>query len=351
MPVDESTTKLAEDAEPRCPWCRHELEPGARFCPHCGNTLTDAGTSFRAAFQFNWKNNLVVATLVVAAVFAIVYRSVEAGHLMQTYTAFVGFPLLIGVLTTYLVRPKSGVGATVKVTTVILCIVCTLLGEGTVCILMAAPIFYALAIAGYGVVAACAKLIGPRGRSGPMMLVLLPFVAGKLTSTPDGIHNPQTITVHTDTFVAAPRPVVWRTLLHGNLVSTDFPLFLRLGFPLPTKLERGANGLTRLTFDPGSEAWPGTNVIISRAVQDNASHRLTFIVQEDGTKLARWLTFRRTTFLVEEAAGGCRVRQTTTFQQRMQPGLYWNPLQSFAMTQMHHYALAQIKELAEVESL
>ena len=35
------------------------------------------------------------------------------------------------------------------------------------------------------------------------------------------------------------------------------------------------------------------------------------------------------------------------FRQRMQPGVYWNPLESFAVGQMHSYALSHIKRLAE----
>jgi hypothetical protein len=155
------------------------------------------------------------------------------------------------------------------------------------------------------------------------------------------------MTVRDERFIAAPPGVVWQILWNGNLVSRRFPLFLRAGFPLPTKLQRRPDGLTRLTFDPGSERWSGTNVIVSREFQDTAHRRLTFVIENDGTKLARWLTFLRTRFEIEPCAGGCRLRQTTVFRQRMQPGLYWNPLESFAVGQMHGYALSHIQRLAE----
>jgi hypothetical protein len=158
------------------------------------------------------------------------------------------------------------------------------------------------------------------------------------------------MTVTDERQLAAAPAQVWEILRHGDLVSPDFPLFLRLGFPLPTKLERRPGGETRLTFDPGSEPWPGTNVIVSRQVEDGAGRRLTFVSREDGTKLARWLTFLQTRLEVEPCAGGSRVRQTTTFRQRMQPGLYWNPLQRFAVRQMHGYALSQIQRLAEARA-
>jgi hypothetical protein len=112
-------------------------------------------------------------------------------------------------------------------------------------------------------------------------------------------------------------------------------------------MQRSERGLTQLTFDPGSEPWPGTNVIESREERDARRHRLRFTIVKDGTKLSRWLTFRATRFEIVPAANGCRLRQTTDFQQRMQPGFYWNPLQTYAMTQMHQYALGHVKNLAE----
>jgi hypothetical protein len=88
-------------------------------------------------------------------------------------------------------------------------------------------------------------------------------------------------------------------------------------------------------------------VIESQEERDAGEYRLTFTINRDGTKLARWITFKATRFEIMSAPGGCRLRQVTDFQQRLQPGLYWNPLQSYAMTQMHQYALGHIKALAE----
>lgn len=348
-----NSQEFADDYPDRCAWCENPLHTDAKLCPKCGNPTTGI-TTLRRKFQFTAGNNILVALLFVTAVFAVAYRSIEAGELMQTYAAFVGLPFTVGVLTTYLVRPQSGLGATLKVTTVMLCLVSVLLGEGMVCILMAAPMFYVVAIIGYGVVASISKFFGPRGPGKSMILLVLtalPYLWGVLASNPHDIANARTMTVKNSLFVAAPPSTVWSTLHQGELVSTQFPLFLRLGFPLPTQLERSENGTARLTFDPGSEPWPGANVIVSRETSDKARQSLTFVIQEDGTKLSRWLTFRHTQFAVDSAEGGSRIRQTTTWTQRMQPGLYWNSLQSFAMTQMHQYALSHIKELSEASQV
>ena len=342
----ESQTGAVGATHRQCAQCAHPLSATDHICPFCGV----ASPPDKADETNIWRHYISIV-LIVTAIFIAVYRGVESMGLMQTYAAFLGIPLLIGVLTTYLSRPKTRVGMTLHITTIVMCLAAMMLGEGAICILMAAPIFYVIALIGCGIVTLVEDVFGKRGRGGPAVLVLLPFVAAKLTSTPQGIANPSTITVQNQVFIAVPPPKVWSTLLHGPLVSPQFPLFLKLGFPLPTKLERGARGVVRLTFDPGSEPWPGTNVIVSQEQRDAVHHRLTFKIVEDGTKLSRWLTFRRTSFVAEPVAGGCRLRQITTFQQRMQPGFYWNPVQSFAMTQMHAYALEHIKKLAENSSV
>jgi hypothetical protein len=179
-------------------------------------------------------------------------------------------------------------------------------------------------------------------------VLLLPFVLAEMTAGPTGIRNGELLTVTSDRFIAAAPERAWEVLQHGELIPTEVPFFLRLGFPLPTRLERLPDGETRLTF-AGSAGLPGegTNVIVSRRVADGAARRLSFFILEDSTKLARWLAFRQTRFEAVPAPGGCRVRQTTSFRRLLQPGLYWRPLQCFAVEQMHGCALTRIKQLAE----
>ncbi len=331
-----------------CRRCGADLMPEAAFCAQCGQAVERTFAQEPpppGTLQLTRVNHGFVALLIVATVFGVAYHLTHNAGMIQTYAVFVGLPLLIGVLTAYLTRPRSGLGAVIKYTTVILCAVCPALGEGAVCILMAAPIFYGVAILGYYLTIGIAKHFGPRGNSGTLCLVLLPWLVARMTSTPEAIARPKTMTTTRTVFVAAPPDRVWKTLQRSELVSPSRPLFLRLGFPRPTKWER-VDGTSRLTFDPGSEPWPGTNVIESREVVDARAQRLTFVIERDGTKLSRWLTFIETRFEVTPIRGGCRLRQTTIFRQRMQPGFYWNSLQRYALGQMHRYALEAIRTKA-----
>lgn len=334
----------------RCPLCGRVIRDGESACPACRPWVDEARTPAAEPSDspFTLGNHFLVALCVIAAASALIYRYIHARQLFATYAMFVGLPLVIGVLCAYLLRPRSGWGVVLKLTTILLCVVAPILGEGMICVVMAAPILYSVAALGYLLALWLDRIFNPPGgRGGMASLLLLPFLAAELTTGPKGIKNAETLEVTTETFVAASPARAWDALQRGELISPAVPLFLRLGFPLPTRLERLPDGETRLTFEPGSAPWQGTNVIVSRRVADARRRRLTFFIIEDGTGLSRWLTFMQTRFEMTSVSGGCRVRQTTVFRRRLQPGAYWRPVQRYAVGQMHDYALSGVRRLAE----
>lgn len=347
------------EATPRCAFRGRAIPVGGRVCEVCrpwANGPPDAPASEEAppTSQLTPINHFWVALLLISFISAVVYRYIHQRQLVESWAMFMGLPLIIGVLSAYLIRPRGSFGTAMKVTTILICVVAPIMGEFLVCMLMAAPIFYAVAALGYLLAVGLDRLFnGPGGRGGMACLLLLPFVAAEVTAGRGGIRNGETNVVSDVTFIAAPPDRAWEALRRGDLISSDVPLFLRLGFPRPTRLERLPEGETRLTFDSSWAPWEGTNVIVSRRRVEARRRRLTFFILEDGTRLSRWVTFMQTRFEVTPVAGGgrsaagCHVRQTTTFQRRLQPGVYWRPLQGFAVGQMHAMALSRVRQLAE----
>lgn len=331
-----------------CALCGEMLTPNGDFCPKCGaESMNLRVKPPPPGLQFTAINHFWVVLLISSVAFGIIYRITEHIGMVQTYAMFVGIPLIIGVLVAYMTRPQSGVGTTIKVVTILLCVVCPLVGEGTVCILMAAPLFYGFAVIGYYIYAAIIKKLQPNRRGGPLAILVIPFLMAMVTSDRKHIDNPATNTITDELFVAASPERVMETIRQSGAAPDNFSFFLKLGFPLPTSVEHGPDGVTCMHFDPRSEPWPGTNTIVSRETVDPVRHTIDYEILEDGTKLARWMTFRRTGFEIVPTQGGSLVRQRTVYLQRMQPGFYWNTMENFALGQMHGYALRNIKERAE----
>ncbi|MCK9872722.1 hypothetical protein MRI28_24315 [Nocardiopsis dassonvillei] len=86
---------------------------------------------------------LLLAALVLAAFAALLALRIHHwGGLDQTALFYVGLPATIALLVVFTVRARSAMGVTMAVTTLCLALAGPLLGEGMVCLLIAAPLIY-----------------------------------------------------------------------------------------------------------------------------------------------------------------------------------------------------------------
>src|SRR5512147_1110095 len=90
-----------------------------------------------------WMWLLVIAGAAAASFY---YHVLVFHHLEQTSALFIGIPTLIAAICVLTAKPQSATGTALKSVTLFLCIAGALLGEGFICIIMAAPLFYLVAI-------------------------------------------------------------------------------------------------------------------------------------------------------------------------------------------------------------
>src|SRR5437870_12961066 len=88
----------------------------------------------------------VAAIIIAVAVGGFVYRQMVDHEIEQSAALFIGLPALLAVILALTPRAKSTIGITMKGITIALLLSGPLLGEGFICILMAAPLFYAVGI-------------------------------------------------------------------------------------------------------------------------------------------------------------------------------------------------------------
>src|SRR6476619_1288376 len=88
----------------------------------------------------------VIAIIIAIAAAGTAYRLLVLKHLEQTAALFIGIPSIIAILLTLTPRPKSVTGMICKVMAIALLMSAPLLGEGFICIIMAAPIFFLVGI-------------------------------------------------------------------------------------------------------------------------------------------------------------------------------------------------------------
>jgi hypothetical protein len=196
----------------------------------------------------------LLAIVLSFTIVSVAGRMIYGRHLETTSLIFIGIPTLLAILLVFTVRPKSAMGTAITGTTFVLLLSAIVFGEGVICILMAAPIFYFVgAIIG-------AVLEGSRRTQGrTQMMLLVPLLLMSFEGTSDRISLPREESVTAKRVVAVGSDEITDALAAPLRFRTNLPFYLRMGFPRPVSasgsgLEVGSR--RRIGF-AGGEGKPG----------------------------------------------------------------------------------------------
>jgi hypothetical protein len=281
---------------------------------------------------------VALATLIAAVAIGVVaYRMAVAHNLQQTAALFIGVPALLAIVVVFGVSPRSATGVACKAVTIGLLVSLLFLWEGMLCVLMSAPLFYAVAI---GISHVVRWLRGPDER-GPVTLrscaVLLAIVPMSL----EGVTAVTTVnrdeSVSASQLVAAPPDAVARALFEAPRFERVLPLFLRAGFPSPLA--------TRIERSPREARWTiamrGGEMLLSGLEPRQGD--LTLALEESRPGMVRWRAVSDTSHMTHflrwreivvhwEAAGSnaTRVTWTLRYQRGLDPAWYFGPMERYA---------------------
>jgi hypothetical protein len=226
----------------------------------------------------------LVALIVAFTLASILYRVLMHRNLGHSAAMFVGIPAVLAIILALAPKAETVTGGILKGITLALLIPAPLLGEGYVCILFAAPLFYIV-----GILVGLAVDWQRNSRKETLScvaLVLLPMclegVVPQLT-----VNRAQTVTV--TRVVNASTGAVEASLALSPRVDTILPAYLRIGFPRP--LEAHGEGLsvgaTRTIHFAGAEGDPPGDLVMRVAEQRQGYVRFETI--SDASKLTQWV--------------------------------------------------------------
>jgi hypothetical protein len=274
----------------------------------------------------------VVAIVVTLVVVSIAYRVLVVNHLEHTSLVFIGLPALAAITLLH-TRPRTAIGTVNKVIAILLCLSGILFGEGLICIIMAAPIFF---LVGTVIGWVINKLTGRRTPDDPqsgswrgvVSLVVVPLsLEGVVPSL--AFDREEQVTV-SRTVEATPEDV---RLTIASVPSFDRqrPRFFRLGFPTP--MHTSGAGLRvgderRVMFSHG-EHHSGA-LVMRVAATDSAS--ALFTVVTDSSYITHWLSWEESDVRWERAdAGRTRVTWSLRYRRRLDPAWYFAPLERYGV--------------------
>ena len=282
-------------------------------------------------------------TLFISLPFVMGYLSV----LIYSRTQRVGFSDVLRLVTFSLL--VAGVGIT------------AIAVEGVICILMAAPLAWVIAFFG----GAAAQAIHGRQDSPQVtpsmyaaVLVTLPLLLGVEHASPPPVPR---FRVQTSIEIAAPPDMVWKRVVAFPPLpeAKEWPFNFGIAYPIEAQLRgEGLAADRECRFSTGSFkepilAWePGRHFAFAVA-QEPLLMKETSPYKEIHVRHLEDHDFQpeRADFvLVALANGGTRLEGTTTYTNKMWPGMYWRLWTDAIIHRIHYRVFSHVKELAEADA-
>ncbi len=255
---------------------------------------------------------LVVTLSVVAFVLAVSTGRVDSAIL------FVGLPTLLALAVA--VSPSRGSPhlMTFKGITIALLMAAVFLHEGAICVLLAAPLVYAV---GHAITA----IVTYTRRRLHLAVVPLALLLGAEGVVPSWRVDPHHEVSATHVVAAAPGDIVARVAAGPRLDAAPRP-WLLTGMPVPQHV--GGAGI-----DPGDQ-WVfhfhgdahGPGGVLVTEVAERTPDSVRFRVVSDSSITARWLHWREGTLRWHAVDGATEVTLRIAFTRRLDPSWYFGPL-------------------------
>ncbi|MFC7547895.1 hypothetical protein [Plantactinospora sp. GCM10030261] len=265
--------------------------------------------------------NWILAGLIVAFGVVVFVAAVRTGR-ADSALLFVGLPALLAAALA-LTPGRTTHGRVFSFTTVFLLVAAVALHEGAICVVLAAPIVYAVA---HGVTALIRWTVGS---SRYPLLVLPLLLASGLEGVTDELRVDPVQSVGVTRTVSLPANEVVTRLADGpRPVPTRSPALRALNVPLPDRVTGdGLDPGDRWMFGyHGSAHGPGGHIVTE--VTEREPGRVAFRFVEDSSIVGRWIEWRQAELRWHDAgAGRAEVRLTISYERGLDPSWYFGPAQ------------------------
>ncbi|MBL7938656.1 MAG: hypothetical protein JNL43_04780 [Flavobacteriales bacterium] len=302
----------------------------------------------------------------IASIFFAVLLVVPLGFLnvrmLEDYglALFIGLPFILGAVSAYLYNHsqirslKQSLGIAMLTVTLALAAIFLFAMEGLLCILMAAPIVYAIALAGALVGHALSQRT-PGGATAMCLLVLsapglMAFEAAHPSKAP-------LFPVITNVIVHAPPQLVWNELVAFSRMEEPDELLFRAGisYPVEARIEGTGVGACRFCqFNTGPfvepiTVWDEPHLLAFDVLDDPPPMtELTIYEQIDAPHVDGFFRSRNGQFkLIEQAGGSTLLEGTTWYTHDIWPAWYWRIWSDAVLHRIHGRVLEHIRNESE----
>ena len=281
-----------------------------------------------------------IVSLVIAFIAAsVLYRYLMHVRYGSTAAMFIGIPAVLAIALALTPKAKTVTGGIMKGITLALLVIAPLLGEGYLCILMAAPLFYVVGLSiGIPMDTARRKYRDRDGQTlGCIVLVLLPM---SLEGVIPQFAFDRRQMVEVTRVVDAPAEKVESAMAESPRLGEQLPAFLRIGFPHP--MEAKGSGLEvgteRAILFSGAEGDPAG--WLAMRVTEHRPGYVRFETVSDGSKLTQWIRWDASEVTWAPVDGWhTRVTWRVHFERELDPAWYFTPWERVAVRDAAGYLI------------
>ncbi len=291
------------------------------------------------------KPRLALTAIILAVTAAsLTYRAVLFHGLDQTAALFVGVPVVLAIVVIFTASPQSATGVACKAVTVGLLLSVLFLWEGFLCVVMAAPLFYFVAIVMTWAVARLREKT--QSRTLYSSLIILVIAPMSLEGVTEFTTLDRAEVVTRSQIVHASSAAVERALFDTPRFDRVLPRYLRFGFPRPiaSRLElsdAGSRWVITLrggeTFLNGTEPKTGE---LTMQLDERRPGLLRWRALSDSSHMTHFLTFRESIVEWEAVdAQTTRVTWTIRYDRGLDPAWYFGPMERYATRRAAGYLI------------
>lgn len=279
----------------------------------------------------------VIALAIAFMAGSVLYRYLVHAPYGRSAAMFIGIPAVLAVLLALTPKAKTVTGGIIKGITLALLVIAPLLGEGYLCILFAAPLFYLVGL----LVGIPVDTMRKRDRGGQtlgcIVLLLLPM---SLEGVVPQVAFDRRQVVEVTRVVNAPAADVEAALSKSPGINSRLPAFLRIGFPRP--LEASGTGLVvgaeRSILFSGAEGDPPGYLVMR--ITERSPGFVRFETLTDGSKLTQWIRWDASEVSWTQLdVQHTRVTWRMHFERQLDPAWYFGPWERAAVRYATSYLI------------
>jgi len=277
----------------------------------------------------------MLGLIVAIALASVTYRAIAFSDYPKSGLMFVGLPTILAILIALSGQSKSPTTQIFKGTSMFLLIVLIFAWEGFVCVLMAAPIFFTVALI---VSWLCERA---RKRDRLSCLGLIPIALLSFEGTGSLLSLEREHSVHTSKIISISKTELLEKLALAPSFDSKIPTIFRLGFPIPKTAESSGALATdhAMTYFIQFSGPPEYGNTLHVRTTQFAQNQINFQFPSDSTKISDWLTWKEASISWTDTEQGLEVNLELKFQRNLDPVWYFGPLQQYAVERAGNYLL------------